>query len=409
MAFLGKKKKSKNRSTTTEKNLKAQSAKKQIRYAVVGLGYIAQIAVLPAFKNAKKNSRLVALVSDDEKKLTTLGKKYRIVLRSSYDEYDALVRSKDIDAVYIALPNSMHMDFAVRALENGKHVLCEKPLAVTSHECKMMMEAAERGNAKLMTAYRLHFEAANLQAMEIVKSGKIGTPRIFNSLFSFQIKEENIRLERRLGGGSVYDLGIYCINAARQVFQSEPEEVIATSAQNSDSRFSEVDEMTAATMVFPGGGLATFCSSFGAADSSMYEVIGTKGSLRMEPAYDYSEPLKMKVTVNGKTKEKKFKKMDQFAPELLYFSKCILEDREPEPSGREGLADVRIIQAIYESAKAGGTLRLADFQKKERPTMAQVIERPAIKEPKLIRVTGPAQEPPKTASSNGHLPDWDMQ
>src|SRR5688500_17124060 len=134
----------------------------KVRYAVVGLGHFAQVAILPAFKHARDNSELVALVSDDPRKLKKLGNRYGVEARHSYEEYDALCASGEIDAVYIALPNSLHCDYAVRAAEAGVHVLCEKPMAVTADECEKMIEAARRNDVRLMVAYRLHFEEGNL-------------------------------------------------------------------------------------------------------------------------------------------------------------------------------------------------------------------------------------------------------
>src|SRR5918999_3847535 len=134
---------------------------RKIRYAVVGLGHIAQVAVLPAFKHARRNSELAALVSDDPEKLRTLSKRYDVEQTFSYAEYDSCLRSGGIDAVYIALPNHLHADYTIRAAKTGIHVLCEKPMAVTEKQCRAMIRAAQTNNIKLMVAYRLHFEEAN--------------------------------------------------------------------------------------------------------------------------------------------------------------------------------------------------------------------------------------------------------
>src|SRR5688500_1404841 len=145
--------------------------RKQVRYAVVGLGHIAQVAVLPAFGNARRNSRLAALVSGDPVKRDALSRKYEVAKTCGYEQYDELLRSGEIDAVYIALPNSLHCDYAVRAAQAGVHVLCEKPMAVAAEECERMARAARERGVRLMVAYRLHFERANLEAAEIARSG----------------------------------------------------------------------------------------------------------------------------------------------------------------------------------------------------------------------------------------------
>src|SRR3954467_1985206 len=141
--------------------------KRLIRYAVVGCGHIAQVAVLPAFGNARRNSKLAAIVSGDPVKRGELCRKYDIPKAFDYPEYDQLLKSGDIDAVYIALPNTLHAEYAERAARAGLHVLCEKPMAVTEAECELMARVAREHRVKLMVAYRLHFERANLEAIEI--------------------------------------------------------------------------------------------------------------------------------------------------------------------------------------------------------------------------------------------------
>ena len=379
------------RSQKAPRSASTSSKQPKVRYAVVGLGYIAQIAVLPAFAKAK-NCELAALVSDDNVKLEKLSKKYEVPSSYSYQDYNECLNSGEIDAVYIALPNSMHRDFTVRACEAGIHVLCEKPLAVTEAECEDMITAAADSGVKLMTAYRLHFEQANMKAVEIARSGKLGELRAFNSVFSMQVKEGDIRLQKELGGGTLYDIGVYCINAARYFFQDEPMEVSGFSANSGEKRFKEVDEMFSATLRFPDERLASFITSFGASDISSYQIVSTKGNLRVDPAYDFANDLKHHLTINGKTRERNFPKRDQFAPELIYFADCVINDKTPEPSGKEGLADVRIIRALYESAATGVPVKLDEFRKTQRPAMEQELHEPPVKKPELVRAATPSRK-----------------
>jgi glucose-fructose oxidoreductase len=361
-----------------------------VRYAVAGLGYIAQSAVLPAFENAKRNSRLVALFSDDPEKRRKLGRKYGIQLTFDYDAYDDVLRGGEIDAVYIALPNNLHHDYTLRAARAGVHVLCEKPMAVTVDECEDMIEAAETHRVKLMIAYRLHFESANLRAIEMVRTGMLGEPRIFDSVFANPTHAPDIRLESELGGGTLYDIGIYCINAARYLFREEPFEVSAFTASVEQKRFEEVEEMAGAVLRFPDARLATFVSSFGAAPWSDYRVFGTKGSLALEKAYEIQGEKTLRLTVNEKTREKTFAGGDQFAPELIHFSDCILTGKQPAPSGHEGLADVRIIRALYESARKHEPVKLPKYEIRRRPKPDQEIKRPPVKEPRLVNAASPS-------------------
>jgi glucose-fructose oxidoreductase len=370
-----------------------KKGRKKIRYAVVGLGYISQIAVLPSFQNASKNSELVALVSDDPEKMNELSKDYNVDLMYSYEEYEDCLQSGNIDAVYIALPNHMHEDYTIRAAKAGIHVLCEKPMAVTEEECMNMIRAAEQNDIKLMISYRLHFEQANLKSVEIATSGEIGDPRIFTSVFTQQVQEGNIRLnEIALGGGPTYDLGIYCINAARYLFREEPREVTAFRVSGDDPRFRDSEETLSGVLKFPGARVATFTCGNGAADVSSFQLVGTKGDIRLDPAYEHAAELIQYVTVEGNTRKKKFKKRDQFSPVLLYFSDCILKNKDPEPSGWEGLADVRIIRALHKSAESGESVRLERFERNERPTIEQEIERPAFSKPELVHADQPSEE-----------------
>ncbi len=360
--------------------------REKIRYAVAGLGHIAQVAVLPAFRHATANSELAALVSSDEAKLRGLGKRYGVSNLYSYDRYDELMTSGEVDAVYVAVPNHQHGDFSLRAARRGVHVLCEKPMAVTERECLTMIRAAERNDVKLMVAYRLHFERANLEAIEVVRSGRIGKPRLFDSTFCMDVKEGDIRLRRETGGGTLYDIGVYCINAARYLFRDEPVEVLAMSGNNGERRFADVEEMVGGMLRFPGDRLATFVCNFGTSLVARYQIVGTKGNLVLDPAYEYAMELDRKLTVGARTTTKKYAKRDQFAPELLYFSECILKNRAPEPSGEEGLQDVRIIEALHRSASTGKAVPIPPFDRRTRPDGRQRITRPPVRKPKMVKV-----------------------
>jgi glucose-fructose oxidoreductase len=371
---------------------KLSSRVEKVRYAVVGLGHIAQVAVLPAFAHAE-NSELTALVSDDPEKLEKLGRKYKVTGRYSYEQFEECLGSGMVDAVYIALPNHLHREYTERAARGGAHVLCEKPLAVTEEDCLSMIRVAEENQVKLMVAYRLHFEEANLKAIDLVQSGKLGDPRLFDSVFTMTVKDGDIRLSpRELGGGTLYDIGVYCINAVRNLYGAEPMEVVAFSANKGDERFLQCEETTSAILRFPGRErLATFTCSFGAADVSHYRVVGSKGQLVMDPAYEYAGELEQKITVDGRTRSKTFPKRDQFAPELISFSDCILNGNAPEPSGWEGLADVRIIRALYRSADTGQPVTLEPFTRQDRPSLEQELRRPPVSKPDLVDTEAPSE------------------
>jgi len=355
-----------------------------IRYAIVGLGHIAQVAMLPAFAHARRNSRVTALVSDDPAKLRALSKKYRVPSVFSYDEYDTCL--EQVDAVYIALPNSLHAEYTIRAARAGVHVLCEKPMAVTARECQQMIEACRTNRVKLMIAYRLHFEEINLSAVDLVRRGRIGEPKFFNSSFAMTVRANDIRTRKAMGGGTLYDIGVYCINAARYLFRAEPTEVVAISVNSGTQRLREIDETTGAVLRFDDERVAAFVTSFNSSDVGSYRIVGTKGQLVVDPAYEYAEGLAYTLTINGKTTRKRIGKRDQFAPQLLYFSDCILRNREPEPSGEEGLQDVRVVEALYESARTGKAIAIPPSDRTKRPTGKQRIVRPGVRKPQLVKV-----------------------
>ena len=224
----------------------------------------------------------------------------------------------------------------------------------------------------------------------MARSGKLGNLRLFNSVFTMQVREGDIRVKAKLGGGSLYDIGVYCINAARYVFQANPTKVSACTVKGTDRRFRDVDEMTTAWLEFPGDRLATFVCSFGAADNSAYDVVGTKGRVRLDPAYEYVGELRQDLVLNGKSRSHRYEAGDQFAPELLYFSDCVLNDRHPEPSGLEGLIDVAIVEALYRSAKTGRSVSLSLPDKKQWASHHQVMKRPPVQKPTLVRVKSPS-------------------
>lgn len=363
---------------------------KRVRYAVVGLGNIAQVAVLPAFQHATENSELVALVSGDAKKREELSKRYSVEHVGSYDELESVLERSKADVAYIATPNTLHRPLTERAAKACVHVLCEKPMATSVADCEAMIRAADENGVKLMIAYRLHFEEANLKAIEAVKSGKIGSIRAFTSEFAQQVRPGDIRTRKELGGGALYDVGIYCLNAARYIFESEPIEVFAYETAG-DERFEGVDETTMAILRFPDDKIAQFVCSQGLADVSTYRVLGSKGDLKLDPAYGYANELKCHLTIDGETQVVTYSKRDQFAPELVYFSDCILDDREPEPSGEEGLADVRVLEAIARSAERGQPILLPNFERRRRPDISLEMQKPPVEKPETVHAPSPSQ------------------
>ncbi len=217
-------------------NLKVpEPVKHKVGWAIVGLGELALEEVMPAFREAKF-SEPVALVSGHPDKARKVAEAYGMEPKNIYDyqSYDRLAENSRVEVIYIILPNTMHAEYTLRGFKAGKHVLCEKPLAVTVEEGERMVAAAKQANKMLMTAYRLHYEPFNLKVMELCRQKAVGELKTFSAANCQDVKAPNIRLSKRLGGGPVGDVGVYCINAARYVTNEEPIEVTAFAQQPKD-------------------------------------------------------------------------------------------------------------------------------------------------------------------------------
>ena len=329
-----------------------------IRYAVVGAGWISQEAFMPAVA-ATGNSRMQAIVSGSPEAARKLADFHGVPEVVPYSGYDELIASDRIDAVYIALPNSMHADYTIRALKAGKHVMVEKPLATSLAEAEAMVVAAKDSGAFLMTAYRLHNEPGTHGMIEAVRSGQIGEPVFFTSTFGFQSQLGNHRLKADHWGGALPDVGIYCLNAARHIFAAEPVAVQAMASRPAeDPRFGEIDASLAVTLRFPGDRLAQFFCSFGSGTSESIRVIGSSGELILDPAFKFDSALRLTVRADGKETVVPFQQVDHFSGQIAYFSDCILTRTPPEADGEEGLADMRALLAIEVAARSGNTIRL---------------------------------------------------
>lgn len=343
---------------------------KKIRYAVVGSGWISQIAFMPGVAQSG-NSEMTAIVSGNRSNAEKLAKFHGVEHIFAYEDYDRMLKQGIVDAVYIALPNSMHADYTIRAAKAGVHALVEKPLAVTVAESEAMIAACDKAGVWLMTAYRLHTEPATLAALDMIYRGEIGDPRFFSSVFSFNMAPGNHRLKAEHWGGPLQDIGVYCLNAARHVFRAEPLEAMAmTGHGGGDVRFGEVEEMIAATLRFPGDRLAQFTASFGADDVDTYRVVGTKGSIELNHAYRLDCPMTMRVSIGGKISETAFPQFDHFSGQVAYFSDCILKGERPEPDGGDGLADVLIMRAIEAAARSGRPQQISLPPRASHPSLA---------------------------------------
>lgn len=336
-------------------NLKVEGPpEKQLGYAIVGLGQLALGEVMPAFSECRV-SKPTALVSGHPDKAKKIAAAHDIPETRiyNYENFDKIVEDPSIDVVYIILPNSMHAEFTIRALKAGKHVLCEKPMAVNVEEGIAMEKAAKEAGKKLGIAYRLHYEPLNKQVMEWCKEKKFGEIKSFTASNCQTTKAPNIRLSKELGGGPLEDTGVYCINAARYVIGEEPVEVTAFAHQpKDDPNFREVPETVSFILKYPSGVLANCDTSFGTAESRRYRVQCTKGYIEMDPAFSY-RGLKLKTKEASDVSEITLRQINHFASQMDGFARAIMNDTPIPTPASMGVADLRIIAAINESIKTG--------------------------------------------------------
>jgi predicted dehydrogenase len=249
---------------------------------------------------------------------------------------------------------------AIAALQAGKHVLSEKPMANTPAECQAMIDAARRADRKLMVAYRCRYEPFNKEMIRMAREQELGPVKVIVADHGFNIGDPTQwRLKKDLaGGGSLMDIGIYSLQASRYVTGEEPVEVNAMMYSTpGDVRFKEVEETINFQLRFPSGALANCTSSYGYSGQNHYRVVATKGWFELEPATGYSG-LRMRVRRGGATEERDLPARDHFALEMDHMSECVLENKDPLTPGEEGLRDIRIMMAIYEAARLGKTVKV---------------------------------------------------
>src|SRR5271163_3020921 len=335
---------------------------KKLGWAIVGLGSLSMYEILPAFAKCEK-SRPVALVSGHPDKAKKLAVRYGVNLKNiyNYQNYDSIKDNPEVDIIYVVLPNSMHAEYTIRGFQAGKNVLTEKPMATTPADCQKMIDAGHNAGKKLMVAYRCRYEPFNQEAIRIARSGELGPTQVIVADAGWNATNpDQWRLKKDLaGGGSLMDIGIYALNASRYLSGEEPTEVNAmTYSLPGDARFKEVEQTINFQLRFPSGALANCSSSYGYYPQSHFRVVGTKGWLDMDPGSWY-RGLRLKVRRGtGGIEELELPVRDHFAAEMDHMSGCVMENKEPLTPGEEGLRDIKLMMAIYESASTGKTVKV---------------------------------------------------
>ncbi|WP_225408879.1 Gfo/Idh/MocA family protein [Stigmatella hybrida] len=336
-------------------------AEQQLGWAVVGLGHYAQQYVLPALGRARR-SKLVALVSGNAEKARTVAARHGVKASSlyTYETLSRLSKDRDVSVVYIVTPNSSHAELTVKALEAGKHVMCEKPMANSSAECQRMIDAAKAAGRKLMIAYRAHWEPHNVRAREMLQAGELGKVWFASSDHHRPLKPSQPRDQWRAkkaiaGGGSLVDIGIYSLNGLQWLLGESPNAVSASMfSPPGDPRFAEIENVFTAELVFPSGARATISSGY-TADKKRIDLWGDKQVATLDPATAYQDN-RLVVGNAGKSEEvlTSQSSAEQFTGEIDHLSQVIAEGGEVRTPGEMGLRDIRLIEALY---RAAGTKR----------------------------------------------------
>jgi predicted dehydrogenase len=330
------------------------AASKPVGYAAIGLGTISEIFMRSC--EGSGSAKITALVTGHPKeKGEKFAAQYGIPLTSiyTYETFDRIRDNKDVDAVYIGLPNGMHREFTVRAAAAGKHVLCEKPMANTSAECREMIEACRKAAVKLMIAYRIQYEPLWAEAMRMIRAGEIGELQSFQGGFFNQQRAGAWRLNKKLaGGGPIFDLGVYPLNAIRMITGEEPKSftgIIGT--RDASGRFAEVEQSMEWGMKFPSGIIASCGCSYGARGPGFFRINGSNSGLVFEPAFNY-DGLRLRGQAAGKpvdiTSPNKHPYM--FTIQAEHFAHCVRSNEQPRSTGEDGLNDILAIEAIYKAA-----------------------------------------------------------
>jgi glucose-fructose oxidoreductase len=334
---------------------------KKLGFAFVGLGNFAVNELLPKIGKCQY-CKLAGLVSGHPDKAKTIAVKYGLDPKFifNYDNFDSIKDNPDIDVVYVVLPNGMHAEYTVRAFAAGKHVMCEKPMANTTAECRQMIDAATAAGKKLQIGYRMHWDAATLACIAALRNNEIGPVQIIDAATGFTIGDPTQwRLNRKLaGGGCMMDIGIYSLSAARYLTGEEPTEVFAHTVQDTnDIRFKEVEQHCDFQLKFPSGALASCLSSYDA-NLNRYVIYGPRGQFVLEPGQAYTGVKFIRDRGRG-LQPVDVAPVDQFVGEMDGFATALAGLTPFKATAEEGLQDMRIIEAIYQSAQSGAAVKLS--------------------------------------------------
>lgn len=322
---------------------------KKIRWGVLGVAKIATVKVIPAMQRGAV-SEVTAIASRDAARARKAADELHIP--KAYRSYEELIADPEIDAIYNPLPNHLHVPWSIKAAEAGKHVLCEKPIALSVAQTLELIAARDRTGVTMGEAFMVHSHPQWLRALEIIQSGEIGPLRGFQFAFSYNnIDPKNIRNQADIGGGAVMDIGCYPIHTARWMFGAEPSRVCALVERDPEFR---TDRLTSAMLDFPQGQAVFLCSTQ-LSPWQRVQMFGAKGRIEVEIPVNTPPDAETRIVVTtDRTRTETIAACDQYTLQGDAFSRAILAGAEPPVPLENALGNMRVIEAAFRSAESGG-------------------------------------------------------
>lgn len=329
-----------------------------VRWGVLGVARVFERRMIPAFQAADGNT-LIAIASRSQEKAEQAAARFGIP--HAHGAYEALLDDPEVDAVYIPLPNDLHCEWTIRALQAGKHVLCDKPAAFTAADARAMANAAQSAGRRLQEGFMYRHHPQHIRLQEIIASGEIGDVVEVRGVFTYtadRSSRTNIRWNPAQGGGALLDTGVYPLNAARYFLAAEPVAVMAVAAR--DPEFG-VDLHTTALLEFPEGRTATLTGGFDQAFATRLEVSGTKGAVCAQRAFQVGEKgVTLSLCAGDAEREERFPHVDQYALELEHFAACVRNPARSLWPGEDGAAQARVVEALRRSATERRRIELSE-------------------------------------------------
>jgi len=332
---------------------------KRVRWGILSTARIAAERLIPAFHESEI-AELVAVASRDYERGRQFASKHRIP--QAYGSYDELLADSSIDAVYIPLPNHLHREWSIRAMDAGKHVLCEKPLSTSAADGRSMFEASKRNSVLLMEGFMYRFHRQTQRVRELLAKGIIGQPRFIRVAHSFplilQDRDDDFRWNKETGGGSLADVGVYCVDTIRHFFSADPVKVFAQSAYHPDH---SAEAETRAILMFPDNRVAVFDSSFLLTGRREYEVVGDKGRITAFNTYNPGRGVGVTIAIEamGEKEVEKIAAENEYRLEVDHLSTCILRNERPIITREDSIGNLRVLDALRESARVGAPVEIA--------------------------------------------------